>query len=184
MGLAVGVAVGLAPYLGTQQVPLFTPLLDMVPASIRDSTLPLAAALMGTIAASVQWFGSDRTSLRTLRWAFLATLGCCLLTLSLFMWVNSSYVIKVSAEGGTRTTSFVIGLTRQPSCTCPAGASDEQCIDGLSWDQSAIAQCWGDRAIRQASLLVRGTYLLATGAFGALVGLLVLRGSVRGRETK
>jgi cytosine/uracil/thiamine/allantoin permease len=35
----------------------------------------LHAALMGMIAASVQWFGSDRTPMRSLRRAFLITLG-------------------------------------------------------------------------------------------------------------
>lgn len=62
IGFSVGVAVGLAPYLGVTGVPLFTPLLELIPSTARHTTIPLSAALMGLVAMWVQWYGADKLS--------------------------------------------------------------------------------------------------------------------------
>jgi hypothetical protein len=177
VSLTVGVAVGLAPYLGTQKVPLFTSLLEMIPNALRDTTIPLSAACMGLVAVTVQWYGGTRISKKTLRMAFPAALLLAVVTLFGFMWIHALYVVRVQARGGEPPAPLVVGAQRQapPVCGCPPEASDEQCINGLSWNEAEIAQCWGDRSVRNASFLVRSSYLLTTSAFGAVVGLLVLR---------
>ena len=172
--LSVGVGVGLAPYLGTMEVPFFKPLLDMIPESLRDTTIPLSAALMGLVAVAVEWYGRERLSPSLMRWGFGAALGGTLVALLAFMWIHASTVVTVHAAGGS-TKSFVVGTARPSTCGCPPTVSDEQCINGLSWNESAIAECWGDRQIRRAGLVLRLNYLLTTGLFGALVGFLALR---------
>lgn len=172
--LAVGVAVGLAPYLGTQEVPFFSALLEMIPTALRDSTIPASAALMGIIAVAVQWY-SQQPSPSALRWLFPVTLVLSVFGLLAFLWIHNEHVVTVTADGGTRTETFVIGTVRQPTCGCPVELSDQACIDGLSWSLAEVATCWGDRAIRRGSLLVRTSYLLATALFAALVAILVLR---------
>lgn len=179
LSLSVGVAVGLAPYLGMTGVPMFRPLLDLIPLTLRDSTIPVSAALMGIIAAAVQWFGAERLSRRTLRIAFVLTLILAILGLFGFMWVHAQYVVNVRADGGRRAASFVVGTVRLPTCGCPPNVSDQQCINGLSWSEAAIAGCWGDAAIRQAQLKIQTLYLITTGTFGALVSLITLRGTIR-----
>lgn len=172
--LGVGVAVGLAPYLGTLDVPLFRPLLDLIPDSLRDTTIPLSAALMGLVAVAVEWYGRERPSPTLMRWGFAGTLVAALIALLAFMWVQTSTVVTVRSGSGS-ATSFVVGSSRPATCGCPPAISDEQCINGLSWNESAITECWGDRQVRRAGLMLRLTYLLTTGLFGALVGFLAIR---------
>lgn len=181
IGLFVGVAVGLAPYLGTQKVPLFESLLEMIPESIRDTTIPPAAICMGLIAVVIQWYGSERISAKTLRRGFLVTLAASIVSLFVFMWVQTTYVQHVSAAGGTIRSSFIVGTTRLPTCGCKPDEQNADCINGLSWNEAAIESCWGTRAIQQAGLIVRTSYLAATSAFAGLVGFLVLRGQRRKR---
>jgi len=179
LSLSVGVVIGLAPYLGTKGVPLFKPLLEMIPDALRDSTIPLSAALMGIVAVAVQWFDGERVSRRSLgRW-FLSTLILSIVALFTFMWMHTTYTVTVHADGGAVTQTFAVGASRPPSCTCAASASDEECINGLTWNTAAISRCWGDRVVRQSGLLLRLGYLTSTTLFGVLVGLLVLRPALR-----
>jgi hypothetical protein len=60
LGFSVSVGVGLAPYLGKLKVPLFTPMLSLIPQSLQAVALPLSAASMGLVAVLVQWYGSQQ----------------------------------------------------------------------------------------------------------------------------
>ena len=60
IGFGVGVAVGLAPYLGILNVPFFKPLLSLIPEAVRGTAIPLSAALMGIVAVVIQSYGSER----------------------------------------------------------------------------------------------------------------------------
>jgi len=70
LSFGVSVGVGLAPYLGNVRVPLFSPLLDLIPATLQNTILPLSTALMGVVALSVQWYGGERVTRKRLRRAF------------------------------------------------------------------------------------------------------------------
>src|SRR5437016_3481091 len=70
LGFGVSVAIGLAPYLGKVHVPLFSPLLDLIPESLQTTILPLSSALMGIVAVGVQWYGGERLTEQWLRRAF------------------------------------------------------------------------------------------------------------------
>src|SRR5688572_28330666 len=46
LGFGVSFGIGLAPYLGTFNIPGFTPVLSLIPKSIQNTAIPLAAILM------------------------------------------------------------------------------------------------------------------------------------------
>lgn len=174
LGFGVGVAIGLAPYLGEINVPLFRPLLSLIPESLRNVVLPLSAALMGVIAVAVQWYGSDRLSRRSLRVAFR---NAILSTILAFISLVVVYIFGVSTVpilAGQDSVSFVVGFQRPDGGSCE-GLSDSECIKRLSFDESAIESYWGDRQVRFSKLALTLTYLLFTSCFGVLVGLVVLK---------
>src|SRR5882724_5196164 len=74
VGFGVSVAVGLAPYLGTLHVPLFSSLLDLIPEPIRGTVIPLSAALMGVVAVIVEWYGWERQDLAWFKTIFIRCL--------------------------------------------------------------------------------------------------------------
>ena len=54
LGFGVSVAIGLAPYLG-KFIPLFTPMLAILPDAVQPIAIPLSAAAMGIVAILSQW---------------------------------------------------------------------------------------------------------------------------------
>src|ERR1051325_2256248 len=82
LGFGVSVGVGLAPYLGRLNVPLFTPLLSMMPVSLQDTAIPLSAALMGVVAVAIQWHGRERLNRKWAEKTFKKTLALALLCLT------------------------------------------------------------------------------------------------------
>jgi hypothetical protein len=175
IGFGVGVGVGLAPYLGLLDVPLFRPLLSLIPASIQDTVIPLSAALMGVIAVVVQWYGGERLTRRRLRKVFTRTLATAVLAFVLLTVIHS-LVVRTITMGKGESASFIVGFTRPPNKPpCTAEVSDAQCIKLVTFDLAEIESYWGDGRIRLARLSLIFAYLLFTGSFGALVGLIVLR---------
>jgi hypothetical protein len=184
LGFGVGVAIGLAPYLGTVAVPGFRPLLGLYPLSIRDIMIRLAAALMGVVAVSVEWFGSERLSPTWLHQTFLRTLGIVVAGLFALIVLHTVFVVSVPIDGGSDTVSFVIGWSRQASCKCGPELSDAQCIATVTtFNPASIDACWGDRSIRFAKLGLILSYLIFTAGFGGLVGLTLMGPSAGGKKS-
>ncbi len=175
----VGFAVGLAPYLGTFKVPGFRALLTLFPVSIRDTMIPLSAALMGIIAVVVQWHGSNKPDLKWLHRNFNRTLIIALLSLVALVIIHALVVARVDLDGGNESVLFVVGFVRSPSCGCSSQLSDADCIKNISLDSAAIASCWGDKMIKLNQILLTLLYLTVTGSFVWLVGLLLLRMQVK-----
>jgi hypothetical protein len=174
VGFGVAVAIGMAPFLGELDLPLFTPLLHLIPRSIRDTLVPLSAALMGLVAVVVQWLGEERLTRVWLRKMFGRTLVIASLSFLLLLVLHNFVVVRVPIPSIGSTETFLVGFTRPdtPGCT---GFSNAECIKRLSMDEKRIASYWGDSQISLAALCLKLSYLLFTGSFGALVGLLVLR---------
>src|SRR5690349_21572880 len=84
LGFGVSVAIGLAPFLGQLDVPLFKSLLTILPPDERAVAVPLSATLMGTVAVAVQWYGAQRWNKRGVRRAFSLTLVAVLVALLIF----------------------------------------------------------------------------------------------------
>lgn len=175
VGFGVGVGVGLAPYLGLINVPGFKALLSLIPDTIQDTVIPLSAALMGTIAVVVQWYGGERLTRRRLAGWFARTLATAVASFILLTVIHSLVVCKVPLGNG-ESASFLVGFTRPTNKEpCTAEVSDAECIKLVTFDPAAIESHWGDGRIRVARLSLIFSYLLFTGSFGALVGLIVLR---------
>jgi hypothetical protein len=175
LGFGIGVALGLAPYLGKVHVPGFDALLTLIPESVQRVALPLSAALMGIVAVWIQWSAGDRPSASWLRKSFRKTLLLALLGLCLFSLVQTFVVVRIFVPSEDRVASFVVGFTRLPSSPCPPEMPDAVCIRRITFDEAMHAAVWGDRQLRLAGLSLLGTYLLTTGSFGVLVGLLLVR---------
>lgn len=175
VGFSVGVSVGLAPYLGVLDVPLFTPLLSLVPGSVRDTAIPLSAAVLGLIAVGVQWYGSGNISERLLKTWFPRSTLLAGAGLLLFILLHATLVVSVQIEGGASRVAFVAWPWRVPTCPCKADVPDATCMIQLSFSESELDRCWGDRTRRLAGTALALSYTLATSGFGALVGLAVMR---------
>lgn len=175
VGFGVGVGVGLAPYLGLLDVWGFKALLTLIPDAIQSTAIPLSAAMMGTIAVVVQWYGGERLTRKRLGKWFARTLATAAASFVLLTIVHSLVVATVPMKGG-RLASFVVGFTKPPDKPpCLPDDSDAQCIKRLTFDPAIIESYWGGGRIRLARLSLIFSYLLFTGSFGALVGLVVLR---------
>jgi ABC-type multidrug transport system fused ATPase/permease subunit len=175
LGFGVSFAIGLAPYLGRLEVPGFTPLLSLIPASIQDTAIPLSAALMGIVAVVIQWQGSERVSQRWLRRWFFRTLLLALFSFIALTVVHTFVVVKVDILGGRDSERFLVGFVRPIKPPCTEDISDSECIKKLTLDVSKIESFWGDKQIRLAKLSLTLPYLLFMSSFGLVVGLLLLK---------
>jgi len=176
VGFTVGVAVGVAPFLGTLHVPGFTALLELYPNDLRRSLIPLSAFLMGLVAVVVQFASSERLSRSWLRRSFLIAVTVVTVAFVLLVLTYDSHVITLDVPAAARSVTLVIAPNRlsPPTCPCPTAQSDEACLSEYLAPER-IPQCWGRSAVRQSKLLLRGGYLALTGGFGALIGLLLLQ---------
>jgi hypothetical protein len=163
-------------------VPLFRPLLSLYPGAIQNTMIATSAATMGILAVAVQWYGGARGTERWLRHWFAGGLAAAVAGLALLITVHALFVQRIPIERGLDEVSFVIGLSRSSACLCAREVSDSMCIEQVTLDEAEIARCWGDRAIRLASVALIFSYLLATGSFGVIVGLLLLRDESRMRR--
>lgn len=175
LGFGVGVAVGLSPYLGLLHVPFFVPLLNLIPESIQTSVIPLSAALMGTVAAVVQWFEHEGINQVLLRRFFKRILFTITTSFVVLLVVHTMVVVSVPILGGRDSVTFIVGFTRPDKPPCTVDVSDSDCIKRITLDTSAIESFWGDRAVRLATLSLSLAYLAFTGSFGALIGLVLLK---------
>ena len=175
VGFGVGVAIGLAPYLGVLDIPLFTPLLSLIPVTLQDTVIPLSAAIMGVVAVVIEWYGRERITHAWLSKMFNRTLIIALIVFLVLVSIHTLFVVRIPIDSASDAVSFVVGLERPLREPCTELISDAECIKLLTFDPSLISSFWGDRSIRLASLVLMLTYLVFTSTFGALVGLVLLR---------
>ena len=182
LGLGVSVVVGLAPYLGKLNVPLFTPLLSLIPDSLQTSLIPTSTALMSVVAVAIQWYGGERPSRKRLSRWFARILLLVVVSFVLLVYIGNAVVVRVQFLG-TESASILVGFSRPYKAPCPEGVSDSECIRShLTFNPAAIESFWGDRQIRIARLALTLSYLFFMCSFSSLVGVLVLR-AVGSRRT-
>lgn len=191
LGFTVGIAVGLAPFLGVVDVPLFAPLLSMFPDSLRLTAVPLSSFLMGLVAVGVQFAGGERIARRRLRRWFVATFAAILVGLVVLPVLYSEVVVVVpdvaTSNGGTIDVPVVVGAGDRPSpqlpgCDCDPTLQDEECLKGIGLANAD--KCWGRRQVARSRLALTFSYLFLTGSFGALIGLLLLQEGARRSQAR
>lgn len=173
MGFGVAVAVGLAPFLGRLDIPLFSPLLDLYPVSLQSALIPLSSFLMGLVAVAGQFHAKRRSGRDQRRKIFYMML---IVTIVAFVVLAAAYfflVVTVSVPAVDGSVSFIVSPVRTMDCPCEPGLSASKCIKQLSLDPAEIETCWGDLPVRTSRLFVALTYLATMGGFGSLIGLLL-----------
>jgi hypothetical protein len=173
LGFGVGVAAGLAVYLGKLNVPLFAPLLQMIPDKLQPVLIPLSSALMGTIAVVIQFYSQQKVTQKLIKPLFARYAIGFVVALLAFMTVQSMVAVRIETVADQSET-FLVGFSRPLAPPCPAGVSDEECIKRLTFNTGNIASFWGKGSIVTAQLALQLTYLATTGIFGALIGLVIL----------
>lgn len=192
VGFGVGVAVGMAPFLGLLEVPFFAPLLSLFPPSaegVRGAAIPLSSFLMGLVTVGIQFAYGEEISRRWLRWSFAATFLALVAGLVVMLYLHTENVLSIPNVRTTneRTTSvwLVVGGPRPdpplPGCPCTREESDVSCVEGIAFER--VKLCWGDRQVKRAERSLTLAYLFLTGGFGALIGLLLLQEESRRKST-
>lgn len=184
VALAVTVPIGMAPLLGTWDVPGFKALLTLYPSTLRETALPLASLAMALVAISVQFFSRDTFSGRRLQRWFIALFAGLFVTLLLLAYVHSQNVVRVYIGDGSMSESYVVGRTRKSDCSCPISEGDAKCITRIGLDPQYLSNCWDERETRMTSFYLTLLYVLMMSGTGALVGLLVMVRTQRKRPAK
>lgn len=177
LGFTVGVGVGLAPYLGTQEVPLFAPLISLYPDSVRDVLIVLSTAAMSIVVVGIQWGADQYQATNKVRGWFSKLFAAAIASFIVLIVVVTLTIVRVPVGSGNSVESFVTSFgSRLPQCasSCSQAESDAQCITNLTFNETRIAGCWGDTNVRVATLAILFSYLATTSFFGAIVGCLLI----------
>lgn len=175
LGFGVGVGIGLAPFLGTIGVPGFAALISLFPETLKFFLIPSSAFLMGVIAVGAQFYSTGKPIGHVNLGKLMRR--CALLTGGGLLVLVVAYFILVARVSFTESLviPFVVGLDRDEACECSPSISDSQCIIEISANPGSIETCWGSRQIRLGELTLSLLYLGVTGAFGFLIGLVLLQ---------
>lgn len=177
LGFGVAVGLALAVFLGAATIPGFRALLTLFGEDLKVPLIPLSAFLMGTVAVAVEFYAGERIPRRTLRRLFRNLLVALLAALLLLIVLFNFFVVQV----GPDDIPFLVSWERQPHCACPPEVSPAECIRRISLDREAVEHCWG-RGVRLIRLSLMLVYLIAISAFGALVGVLLIREQAKERR--
>lgn len=182
LGFTVGVAIGMAPFLGNVEVPGFRALLNVMPFQIQYELVSLSAFFMGMVAVAVQFYAAEEISRPVLRKRF----GFALIALvvGFFLFVILRNLFTVSVERGDRHVTVLYGPSPLKDCGCGNPRNAAACIKELSLDKAAIASCWDEEDLKKRGLILEISYLLLTGGLGGLIGILFLQIELIQKEQK
>lgn len=176
----VGVAAGLAPFLGKLPFLGFSALLEIYPQGMKGWLIPLSGFLMGGVAVGIEYLGLKLPSQALLRRRFQWSLGTVAVAFTLLLLGYPYLVTRVPLGDGSRFATFVTGTDRVPSrppgspCNCPEGHSAEECIADVGLTEGHVRECFGSRRVTVSTQGLAVLYLLMTGGFASTVGFLVL----------
>ena len=176
----IGVALGLAPFLGALPIPGFSPLLDIYPLQMRGWLLPLSGILMGGVAVRIDFLSLRLPSRAALRRGFLWSLGIWLAALVALILLYPYLVARVAIGDGTRFAAVVTGTDTVPHrppgslCKCPESQSAERCVGDIGLEESRVRECFGSRRVTRGNQAMAVLYFLVTGSFVAAIGFHLL----------
>ena len=172
-GFGVAVPLGLAPFLGMVRVPGFSALLELFPQGTRTFLIATSAMLMGFVAIGIQFYAGETIRRGLVAKRFKATLILILISFFALVVIYSIRVLKVHDPATGEDQPVILGwsrLSEAEGCGCPDAVGDEACAEGLAYD---LRTCWPHHG--QVSLALHLLYMVLTGGFGALIGLLLLQ---------
>lgn len=175
----VWLVIGLAPFLGTRKVPLFSAIIDLYPASMRWPLILVSGLVMGMIGVVVEIgsAGKNRQALTTAFRRAAITFVIALVTLIVVYRFTVVIIPVTQPDLSTERFAFVTGTLsvpadKAPTCECPPGTPARNCVRGGT-SEVAIEACFGPTRIAIASIILALLYLIVTGVFAASVGLLL-----------
>jgi TIR domain-containing protein len=167
LGSSVSIVVGLVPYLG-KVIPLFAPVLSILPEAIQPVAIPLSAAAMGIVAVLVQWQGTLKPQPEQVKIWFRRTLLACAVSLAVLAGIETIAVVRVDVPAVDRSVSFAVGPShpRTPPC---ATLSRADCIKRqLSLDEASIDSYFGEGWVNVTKFVLVIVYTVFMSTFGAL----------------
>lgn len=174
LGFGVSVAVALAPLLGKIKLPLFTPLLNLYPESIREPVIIIGSACIGIVAVIVEWNGRTKHDDAWIRKQFRRSVFAAFLCLSFLIVAWNFCVIEIPLLGD-HSLYLVVGFTEPQKPPCD-GLSKSECVARkLTVNPAAIDSYWGDNQINIAKLSLELPYWVFLSSFGVMIGLLMLQ---------
>ncbi|MFL6292114.1 MAG: hypothetical protein ACJ759_14565 [Thermoanaerobaculia bacterium] len=179
VGFGVAVGIGLAPFLG--KVPGLDVLARLFPSDLRSILIPFSAFLMGLIAVAIQFYSGESIDRPILRRRFTRSLVVLLIGLLLLITLHNLLVVQFPINGGRSSIPVIVAQSRTKDCGCKS-SDDIECLVEISISPRAVERCWGSRPLKMSRLVLSLSYLLVTGGFGALIGLLLLQEESRRRE--
>jgi hypothetical protein len=171
LGFSVSVVAGLAPYLG-KFVPLFAPLLAILPEAIQPIAIPLSASAMGVLAVLIQWRGSQELRPNQQKTRFVRTVLVCTIALIALAGIETIGVVRVDVPAVNQTVSFAVGPSHPGTPPC-VGLSRADCIKHqLSLDEARIDSYFGEEWVNLTKFLLVIVYATFMSTFAALVVML------------
>jgi hypothetical protein len=181
----LGLGIGLAPFLGTKNVPGFRALISVMPFQIAPVLIPLSAFLMGLVMVAVQFYSTEQISRSTLRKRFKFALIAMVIGFVLFYYLRGEFTVDVERAMNASTVTVLIGDSTTSDCLCKNPKEHpDSCIQELSFSTAAIASCWDAREIKRRGELLGLSYLVLTSGVGVLIGLVLLVEDSRRQERK
>lgn len=177
LGFGAAVGIGLAVWLGKVGVPLFSPLLDIIPNELRSTLIPLSSALMGIVAVVVQFYADKRGNTDRL---FALALAFTVAAFIALVIVRTKLVVPIETTPGTRVT-FLVCLTVPQKVPC-IGIGKSECIERLTFNPSYIRSFFGDSCLENAELGVEAAYLMFMACFGLMVGIVVAKRKLKQQQ--
>ncbi|HEX6903916.1 MAG TPA: hypothetical protein VF789_29665 [Thermoanaerobaculia bacterium] len=178
----VALAIGLAPFLGTRNVPGFKALISVMPFQDRSELITLSAFLMGLIVVAIQFYSEERISRPLLRKLFGISFVTLVTGFVLFYFLRGEFTETV--DRGNKRITVLVGSAPISSCKCPNPQNTVGCIQHLSLTPDAIASCWERREIKRRGQILGLSYLILTGGVGVLIGFLMLQEKLRREEKR
>lgn len=186
LGFGVWVAIGLAPFLGRLNVPVFTAVIALYPTSVQKLLIPVSAFFMGMIAVVVEFASGEDIPRKVLagklRWS-VWLFGVSLIALVGTYIFTVQYAAKAVLRDGSVATVDIAVITGTDSvpaqrlgsgCGCPEGQPASACLSEISLAPDNVRSCFGSTRITVATFALSLLYLTVTCSFAAAVGLLLL----------
>jgi hypothetical protein len=172
LSFSVTVVVGLVPYLGNF-VPMFTPILDIVPEAIQPIAIPLSAAAMGIVAVFIEWRGMHtvRPNERGLWFRRISLL--CAIALLAFACIETIAVVRIDVPAVNRTVSFAVGPFHPRVAPCVDLARADCIKHQLSLDEARIDSYFGEGWVDVTKFGLVLVYTVFMSSFGGLGVMLV-----------
>jgi hypothetical protein len=166
------VAVGLSPYLGRWDVPLFDDWLAIIPYG-REAVIRWSTALIGLIVALLWYRKEYLTSTRLGQLFRTGAIGIGISTLTLLIVQFWCVVPIPGRDASEEDVRILVGFTKPEACS--GSRTRKECLSSLTLDPDEIRAHWGEDEITFVEWLYSLSYLSLAGCVAVLGATFALR---------